>query len=235
MANVWFKTYLLAIGLAFQGIASDKKSAFKVPKEMYERRGVEPGVFAQALKLPIFEGTDEKQFFVNTAVQWKPNVSREIQLRVMSIENVKIGGRQYPAGTQLSGEYFLYRLYPPAPVEIYGIKICGQLGQHALTLEIFEVKLCDDSEINGVKIPGGSKVAFIPHKSKKNQRWFDISCITPGKDMTYRGTAFKKGERILALSENFRPKNPEDKMAECEVLVWDREMIETLKKSGMIK
>ncbi|MCB0366553.1 MAG: hypothetical protein KDD68_14260 [Bdellovibrionales bacterium] len=226
---------VIAIGLPSEGSANDTKSTFEIPKDMYKRIAVEPGVFAQALKLPIFKDSEESQFFANTAVQWKPDVQKEIQLRIIAVESVKVGGRQYPAGTRLSGEYFLYRLSPPEPVEINGIKICDHLGQHAQTLEIFEIKLCEDSEINGVKIPGGSKVAFMPHKTKVDQRWFDISCITPGNDMNYRGTAFKKGERIVALSDDFRPESPEDRMAECEVRVWDREVIKTLKRIGKIK
>jgi len=149
---------------------------------------------------------------------------------------VKIGGITYPRGTFVSGIGTLFRMGgEKMVVEVNSQKVCGNLGQDGLSLEIFEIRLCEDSEINGVKIPGGSKVTFIPHKSRVGQDWFDISCINPGARMEYRGVSFKKGEKLLTLSKTFRPEDSDDSASECEVNVWDREMIEPLKKSGMIK
>ncbi|MCB0364568.1 MAG: hypothetical protein H6624_08935 [Bdellovibrionaceae bacterium] len=149
---------------------------------------------------------------------------------------VKIGGITYPRGTFVSGIGTLFRMGgEKMVVEVNSSKVCGNLGQEGQTLEIFEIKLCEDSEINGIKIPGGSKVTFIPHKSRAGQDWFDISCINPGAKMEFRGVSFKKGEKLLTLSKTFRPEESDDSASECEVNVWDREIIETLKKSGMIK
>ncbi|MCB0367781.1 MAG: hypothetical protein H6624_01200 [Bdellovibrionaceae bacterium] len=194
----------------------DKRSGFVVPDFMLEDRQVRESDLPEISKIPFFSGVDVNHLFIRTL--WKSKIDG-LNIEVMATRDMSFGGNDYPAGAHVIGRNNLFRIYlkPGIQLKVNGVKVC-RLGQHAQTLEIFEIKLCEDSEINGVKIPGGSKVAFKSKKTSQNQTWNDLGCLVLGKDTVIRGRAVKSGEHyFFGTKDGIPPKGGE---WPCEVVTW---------------
>ncbi|MCB0387149.1 MAG: hypothetical protein KDD43_17280, partial [Bdellovibrionales bacterium] len=95
-----------------------------------------------------------------------------------------------------SGKHYIFRLWGFEPVSINGVKICDQLGQHAQTLEIFEIKLCEDLKLPEGIIPAGSVIDFPKEVPKKGIKFSDIRCLRLAKATTLKGRQVKSGVEI---------------------------------------
>ena len=109
---------------------------------------------------------------------------------------VEMGGRNYPAGVVVEGRSDLWHVYFKGPITINGIKICEYLGQHAQTLEVFEIKLCEDLKLPEGVIPAGSVIDFPKELPKKGIKFSDIRCLRPAKETTLKGRRVKSGIEI---------------------------------------
>jgi hypothetical protein len=127
-----------------------------------------------------------------------------LNLTGVSPGGINLGGYIYPKGVSFDGIGDLLRIYPKDPITINGIKICGHLGQHAQTLEIFEIKLCEDLKFTEGVIPAGSIVDFLKGMTGQSIKFKDIGCVEAGRATTLKGHKVKKGEQVYPNSDEFR-------------------------------
>ena len=110
---------------------------------------------------------------------------------------VKIGGITYPRGTFVSGIGTLFRMGgEKMVVKVNSHKVCGNLGQDGQTLEIFEIKLCEDLKLPEGVIPAGSVVDFPKGLPKKGITFSDIRCLLVSKGTTLKGRRVFSGVEI---------------------------------------
>jgi hypothetical protein len=110
---------------------------------------------------------------------------------------VKIGGITYPRGTFVSGIGTLFRMGgEKMVVEVNSQKVCGNLGQDGLSLEIFEIKLCEDLKLAEGVIPAGSVIDFPKGIPKSGIKFSDIRCLLPAKATSLKGRPVKPGAEI---------------------------------------
>ncbi|MCB0367289.1 MAG: hypothetical protein H6624_11415 [Bdellovibrionaceae bacterium] len=216
---IWRSAFLSCLIVVSVSVIADSND--DIPKVM---KSSPPVVLKDDLeklsKWPIFKDMVWDNVYISQVFNEGPSPT-DFVVKLWVKKPVKIGGITYPRGTFVSGIGTLFRLGgEKMVVEVNSIKVCGNLGQHAQTLEIFELKLCEDSEINGLRIPGGSFVSFINGKVKAGQRWPEVGCISPGASMKFKGRTFLTGSILAPRSETGMPSDP-DKITSCEVQVWE--------------
>jgi len=196
--------------------ADNMGGKFVVPSFMKQEQTIDKAGLMRLSRVPFFKSTELTDLHISAFAEREDGV----MVDVVSKKSVNYGGHIYPANIRVEGEGNLLQIYlgKSISVTVNGIKICGLLGQHAQTLEIFELKLCEDSLINGLKIPGGSHIAFWKNTLKPGEFWHEISCIQAGKDMTFRGNVFLKGKLISPRTKDGIPNNDD---TECRVMIWE--------------
>lgn len=151
--------------------------------------------------IPFFASTDFQKINVRLNI---PDPIDGLNIGLTTTGQVEMGGRKYPAGVAVEGIGDLLRIYPKDPITINGIKICGHLGQHAQTLEIFEIKLCEDLKFTEGVIPAGSVVDFLKGLNSQSIKFKDIGCVEAGRATTLKGHKVNKGEQVYPNSDEFR-------------------------------
>ncbi|MCC7403448.1 MAG: hypothetical protein IT288_03535, partial [Bdellovibrionales bacterium] len=165
---------------------------FKVPSFMGAEQNLSETELSLFRGVPFFEKTDVSRLYISGFGKRKEGVYANL----ISKDKVNYGGYLYPSGVQVSGENDLLRIYMKGSININGIEICGQLGQHAQTLEIFEIKLCDDLKLPEGVIPAGSVIDFPKGMPKNGIKFSDIRCLLPAKATSLKGRPVKSGVEI---------------------------------------
>lgn len=175
-------------------IADGKGEKFAVPGYMKQEQTIDKAGLARLSKVPFFKSTKLTDLHISAFVEREDG----ILVDVISKTSVYYGGHRYPANVRVEGESNLLYVYlgKSNSVTVNGIKICGQLGQHAQTLEIFEVKLCDDLILPEGVIPAGSKIDFSKGLPTKEIKFSDIRCMVASKPTTLKGRPVQSEREI---------------------------------------
>ncbi|MCC7405547.1 MAG: hypothetical protein IT288_14205 [Bdellovibrionales bacterium] len=169
--------------------------------------------------LPIFKDLDWNKVFIEDLFYEGPG-SMEYYVQLKALASVVIGGMRFPKGTHISGVDLLYSMSDFKRITVNGIPVCDHLRLHGYYLAVVEMKLCSDSTINGLKIPGQSQVVFYNGKLDKKQDWFNIYCVQLGGSMKFKGENFAKGETLRPYSPTGRSiERPKDDDP-CYIEAW---------------
>lgn len=163
------------------------------------------GAWAEAL---VQEGAKERvsQFEILRELDWDQVNIQELYfdgpgkfdytVEFKAKGKIRIGRRDYPAGTSVVGKGFLFRVYGPVLGAIEGREICNQVGQDGRSLEIFEIGLCNDLKLPEGVVPAGSIIDFDGSVPKGKLSVKDISCMQSGGPTKIFGKPIIKGQIV---------------------------------------
>ena len=144
-------------------------------------------------KIPLYRDTKKSDFAFK---QFGLDMDGQMFVMGKTVKPTKLGGIDFPAGTVIEGAGSLIRLNFDQPVTVNGVRICNEMGIHSDTLEVFEVKLCEDLKLAEGVIPAGSVIDFPKGMPKNGIKFSDIRCLLPAKATSLKGRPVKSGVEI---------------------------------------
>lgn len=186
----------------FEADCEDSRSKDGIPEHILTEPQIQNGAREKVAKFKILQEVKWDSVYIRELFYDGPGAF-DYTVDFWAMKPVVIGGISFPPKVQVVGKGVIYRVLGKNLGKVAGIGVCGQIGIHAESLDVFEIKLCKDVQLPEGIIPAGSIIGFFGRAPTAGLKFTDIRCLIVGGGTTLKGKKVQKGAEITPNYEDW--------------------------------